>query len=88
MLLLTRNIGESIFINDVEVTVVGVSGFQVKVGIDAPKDITILRAELYYQQNPDKKPDNWDDIQASKQAQKDRNKLKRSAQVVDNRGNK
>ena len=49
MLILTRRVGESLFINDdeVAVTVLGVKGNQVRLGIDAPDDVSILREEVY-----------------------------------------
>jgi carbon storage regulator len=47
MLVLSRKSGESIWINDnVEVRIVEVSNDKVKIGINAPKDIKILRSEL------------------------------------------
>ena len=46
MLILTRRIGESLIIEPITVTVLGVKGNQVRVGTDAPADITILREEL------------------------------------------
>ncbi|MCP4122430.1 MAG: carbon storage regulator CsrA [Bacteroidetes bacterium] len=50
MLKLTRKTGETLIIgDDTEVTVLSVDGNQVKIGIDAPEDITILREELYRQ---------------------------------------
>ncbi len=49
MLLLTRRTGETIRIgDDIEVTVLGVKGNQVRIGITAPEDVEILREELYY----------------------------------------
>ena len=48
MLILTRRIGESLMIGDnVTVTVLGVKGNQVRVGVDAPKDVEVYRRELY-----------------------------------------
>jgi carbon storage regulator len=48
MLILTRRVGESVMIgNDVTVTVLGVKGNQVRVGIEAPKSITVHRKEIY-----------------------------------------
>ncbi len=47
MLILTRRTGEALIIgDDIEVTVLSVNGNQVKIGIDAPKDVEILREEL------------------------------------------
>ena len=47
MLILNRRVGESIRIGEnVKLTVLGVRGNQVRVGIDAPKDVHILRSEL------------------------------------------
>ncbi|MFS0827568.1 carbon storage regulator CsrA [Pseudomonas phoenicis] len=47
MLILTRKAGEVIVINDnIKVMVLGVSGSQVRIGIDAPKDIQVHREEI------------------------------------------
>lgn len=56
MLALTRKKGESIIIGDnIEIVVLGISGEQVKLGIHAPKDITVHRQEIYKQiQNENK----------------------------------
>ncbi len=52
MLLLTRRDGETIHIgDDIEVTVLGVKGNQIKIGIKAPEDIAILREEVYHREN-------------------------------------
>lgn len=48
MLILTRSIGETLCIGDsVRVTVLGVKGNQVRVGIQAPKDMPVHREEIY-----------------------------------------
>ena len=48
MLMLTRRVGESVMIGDeVVVTVLGVKGNQVRVGINAPKSIAVHREEIY-----------------------------------------
>jgi carbon storage regulator len=48
MLVLTRKINESIKIgDDIEITILSVSGEQIKIGIDAPKHIEIHRKEVY-----------------------------------------
>jgi carbon storage regulator len=48
MLILTRRVGEKIIIgNDVTCTVLGVKGTQVRVGITAPKNVTVHREEIY-----------------------------------------
>lgn len=50
MLALARKVNESIILNDnIEVTVLEVKGAQVKIGINAPKDVPIYRKELFVQ---------------------------------------
>lgn len=47
MLILTRRIGEAVKIGEnITVAVLGVKGLQVRIGIDAPKDVTVLREEV------------------------------------------
>jgi len=52
MLILTRRVDESLVIGDnVTVTILGVKGNQVRIGVDAPRDVTVHREELAHKQD-------------------------------------
>lgn len=58
MLILTRRKGETLKVGDeVTVTVLGVKGNQVRIGVNAPNDVSILREEVYLQDMAESKED-------------------------------
>lgn len=62
MLILTRRIGETLNIgDDVQVTVLGVKGNQVRLGVNAPKEIPVHREEIYQRIKKEKEAGHTDD---------------------------
>jgi carbon storage regulator len=56
MLILTRRVGESLMIGDeITITVLGVKGNQIRIGVNAPKDVSVHREEIYLRIQQEKK---------------------------------
>lgn len=54
MLILTRRVGETLMIGDgITVTVLAVKGGQVRLGVNAPKDVPVHRSEIYQRLQPE-----------------------------------
>lgn len=65
MLILTRRVGEAVKIGDeVTVTILGVKGNQVRLGIDAPKTVAVHREEIFDRIKNEKDGDNGSDERA------------------------
>jgi len=62
MLILTRRVGETLMVgDDVTVTVLGVKGNQVRIGVNAPKDVSVHREEIYQRIQKEKSESNESD---------------------------
>jgi carbon storage regulator len=71
MLILTRRVGETVMIgDDVTITVLGVKGNQVRVGINAPKSVAVHREEIYERIKREQQPERQESSDAPDTAQK------------------
>jgi len=67
MLILTRRVGETVMIgNEVTVTVLGVKGNQVRIGVNAPKDVAVHREEIYERIKREEERDSHSDVPPAK----------------------
>jgi carbon storage regulator len=66
MLILTRRVGETLMVGDeVSITVLGVKGNQVRIGVNAPKHVAVHREEIYQRIQSEKKQGNQDESEPS-----------------------
>ena len=67
MLILTRRVGESLRIgDDVSVTVLGIKGSQVRLGVNAPKSVSVHREEVYDRINDENSKNSGENTKTSK----------------------
>jgi carbon storage regulator len=58
MLILTRRVGEALKIGDnIDITILSIKGNQVRIGINAPKDVPVHREEIYSRIKDEKQPE-------------------------------
>ena len=63
MLILTRRVGETLMVGDeVTVTVLGVKGNQVRIGVNAPKEVAVHREEIYQRIQSEKNTDGRESV--------------------------
>lgn len=73
MLILTRRVGETLMVGDeVTVTVLGIKGNQVRIGVNAPKDIAVHREEIYERIQREKNSDDQSQSNTEHQDQADK----------------
>jgi carbon storage regulator len=66
MLILTRRAGETVMVgSDITITVLGVKGNQVRIGINAPKDVAVHREEIYERIQSEKAAEGGESKEAS-----------------------
>jgi carbon storage regulator len=65
MLILTRRVGETLVVgDDVTVTVLGVRGSQIRLGVNAPKEVSVHRKEIYQRIQKEKSNQELDEYRA------------------------